>query len=139
MNSHNIPIVITGDGGFHFQSNELSTLQRDNCFVIILLLRNDIYHLGKINNSPSYNCNSKNMDYQKLIEAYSGKRYHDKTASELTTAIEQASVVRVGIHLIEIFVSTDEKDQSREVRIINLYIKAKAEDKDAIKDWNNLK
>lgn len=134
-----IPVVITGDGGFHFQLNELIHFQKDQIFAVILFMRNEIFHLGKCGDGPIYHCSTPDFDTRKLIEAYGGTGWHCETAGELRTTLEQCRQTRRGVHLIEIPVGISEAEQSREIRLLNLYIKAKSGDPHSIKAWEQVK
>lgn len=133
-----IPVALVGDGGFHFMCNEFATLQRDHSFLIVVIFRNNIFHLGKINNSPSYQVNSETLDYQKLISAYGGLGYCARTAEDLMTAFLSAKNSKKGLHLIEVPVGISESDQSREVQLINLYIRARTGHAESLEKWNKI-
>ena len=73
------------------------------------------------------------------MEAYGGTGWHCETAGELRTILEKCRETRQGVHLIEIPVGISEAEQSREIRLLNLYIKAKSGDPDSIKAWEQVK
>ncbi len=56
-------IVITGDGGFHFQLNELIHLLKDKTNLTIIYMRNNVFHLGKSSDAKMYTVMMKNLMY----------------------------------------------------------------------------
>lgn len=63
-------VVIIGDGGFHFQLNELIHFMKDNTNITIIYMRNNIFHLGKSSDAKIYHCNDAEFDVHKLVSAY---------------------------------------------------------------------
>lgn len=136
--SSDVAIVITGDGGFHFQLNELIHFQQNNLNVIILYMRNNIFHLGKNSNAKIYNCSNADFNVQKLIESYGGT-FHKCSLKrdfemKLTKLIEQNN----GIHLVEIPVVPSEEFQCREIQLLNTYISAKNGVEKAVELWREI-
>lgn len=134
-----IPVIITGDGGFHFQLNDLIHFQKEGLFAVILYLRNDIFHLGKCGEGEIYHCSTAAFNPRKLVEAYGGQGWLCRTAGELRETLEQCFAQREGLHLVEIPVSTSEESQSREIRLLNLYIKARSGDPQAMLAWDEIR
>lgn len=132
---NDVPIIITGDGGFHFQLNELIHFLREDLFVVIILLRNDIFHLGKGSNSTMYNCSDSRFNYSKLIESYNGTYLKAESIKTLHLAFDSCLTKRKGVNFIELPVSTDPCDQCKEIKLLNLYIKARSGDPESIKKW----
>jgi thiamine pyrophosphate-dependent acetolactate synthase large subunit-like protein len=133
-----IPIVLIGDGGFHFQLNELVHFQREELSVIILLLRNDQFYFGRSSGSRIYECSAPEFDALKLVEAYGGQGWSCSTVGELRTHLSRCAREPRGIQLIEARVDTTEAHQSNEIRIFNTYIRAKAGCPEDIEAWNAL-
>jgi len=71
--SDDVAVVITGDGGFNFQLNDLIHFLRDDLSVIIIYMRNDIFHLGKNGEADIYHCSDKQFDVVGLINAFGGE------------------------------------------------------------------
>ncbi|WP_372871775.1 thiamine pyrophosphate-binding protein [Shewanella sp.] len=129
-------LLITGDGGFNFQCNELINLQKQNANLIILYMRNNIFHLGKAGDAPIYHCNDHNFSPAKLVEAYGGKyHYCDKTNS-------LADLLQIccqgGLHLIEIPTSTHNECLSPIAIKLNTYIGFKNGLAEATEAWHQL-
>lgn len=129
-------LLITGDGGFNFQSNELINLQKQNANLIILYMRNNIFHLGKCGDAPIYACNDERFDVAKLIAAYGGQYYLCQSVTGLYTALEQG--VKGGLHLIEVPTSTAPEQQSPIAIKLNTYISAKNGSPEAMVAWDRL-
>ena len=131
-------IVITGDGGFHFQLNELIHLMKEGTSVTIIYMRNNIFHLGKNGDAPIYHCNDPEFDVLALVRAYGGDGRRCETVGEFSDyfkgCINQAS----GIRLIEVPCIASEQYQCHEIRLLNLYIRAKNGDPDSIREWQQI-
>jgi thiamine pyrophosphate-dependent acetolactate synthase large subunit-like protein len=121
-----VPIVLTGDGGFHFQLNELIHFLREGHFLVILLLRNDIFHLGKTSDCPIYQCSDGRFDFRQLIQAYGGTHWSCPTVGEFMAHFRRCLSQRQGIHLLEIPAGTGDGALCQEVRLLNAYIHAKS-------------
>jgi indolepyruvate decarboxylase len=132
-----IPMIITGDGGFHFQLNELIHFQRESLNLIIIYMRNDIFQLGKSSDSSMYQCSTSHFDVLKLIEAYGGTASHCDSMGDLESAIGRGIEQR-GLHLIEVFASTDVNEQCKETDLLNLFIKSNNGDPAAQKQWQEI-
>ncbi len=134
------PVVLIGDGGFHFQSNDLVHFQREQLGVVIVLFRNGIFHLGKSSASPLYEVCSNDFNTCELVAAYGGTGTICHTAGEFRAHLRRAldTPGKVGLRLLEVRVSADEARQSDEVRTINTYIRAKAGIVSAIDEWNTI-
>jgi indolepyruvate decarboxylase len=128
-------VVITGDGGLHFQANELIEIQKDRTAVIIIYMRNNIFHLGKSGDGPIYHCNDPAFDIHKLIDAYGGESAHCRTVGGFNQVFKDYAQQNKGLKLIEVPADPDEQYQCREIRLLNLYIKAKNGDADALEKW----
>ncbi len=133
--SNDIPVVITGDGGFHFQLNELIHFQKEQLAVVILYMRNDIYHLGKSGDGAIYHCSTPEFDVLKLVQAYGGKGVRCETVAQFKSQFLDAIAEKSGITLIEVPADTDPRYQSDEIRMLNLYIRCQNGDKDAQQQW----
>ena len=129
-------LVITGDGGFNFQSNELINLQKQNANITIIYMRNNVFHLGKAGHAPIYDCNHKGFDPKLLVSAYGGQGHVCETAKELISTLQHTA--KGGLHLIEINTSTELDKQSDISRKLNTYIGFKNGDEVAKQQWDML-
>jgi TPP-dependent 2-oxoacid decarboxylase len=127
-------VVIIGDGGFHFQLNELIHLMKDQTDVTIIYMRNNVFHLGKSGDGPIYHCNDTEFDVHSLVKAYQG---NSKTCRSINDFKEYFTLCRQqsGISLIEVQAKPTEDRQSNELRLLNLYIKAQNGHEEALKEW----
>jgi len=130
-------VVIIGDGGFHFQSNELIHFLKDNTDVTIIYMRNNIFHLGKSGNSKIYHCNDLNFDVHALINAYQGHSCTVKSVKAFKAAFKQ-TLNQSGINLIEVLAKPIEERQCNELKLLNLYIKAQNGRESELKQWQAL-
>lgn len=135
-NSSDIAVVITGDGGFHFQLNELIHFQREHLAVVILYMRNNIFHLGKSGESTMYHCSSPGFDVLTLVNAYGSRGFQCKTVGELRTQLQSAVESNCGITLLEIPVDPNSDKLSREISMLNLFIQMKNGKQGAIEAWD---
>lgn len=131
-------VLITGDGGFHFQLNELIHLQKQQLPLLILYMRNNIFHLGKSGDGAIYHCSDSRFDVQQLIRAYGGSGSVCRSVGEFQLAFRQAVTANQGVHLIEIPCEPSEQYQCREIKLLNLYIRFRNGHADAIREWQGL-
>jgi len=131
-------VVITGDGGFHFQLNELIHFLKDQTNVIILYMRNNVFHLGKSSDSRIYHCNDVNFDVHHLVAAYGGQSKTCRTVEEFKCYFNDCVTENSGIKLIEVPANPIEEKQCNELRLLNLYIKAKNGQPEAKARWQEL-
>lgn len=129
-------VVITGDGGFNFQANELINLQKQNVNITIIYMRNNLFHLGKAGNAPIYACNDEGFDPKILIQAYGGKGHYCETIAEFMDTLKQTA--DGGMHLIEVPTSIEPEYQSDISRKLNTYIGFKNGDPEASVLWQQL-
>ncbi|MCW8834263.1 MAG: thiamine pyrophosphate-dependent enzyme [Colwellia sp.] len=130
-------VVIVGDGGFHFQLNELIHFLKDRTDVTIIYMRNNIFHLGKSGDGDIYHCNDERFDVHHIIAAYQGQSKTCATVADFKQsflAFQQCS----GVSLIEVLADPIESKQSNELRLLNLYIKAKNGQVEAMAKWQAL-
>jgi len=130
-------VVIIGDGGFHFQLNELIHLLKDKTDVTIIYMRNNIFHLGKSGDGDIYHCNDENFDVHHIVAAYQGQSKTCTTVADFKTCFldfQQCS----GISLIEVLADPIEEKQCHELRLLNMYIQAKNGQPEAIVKWQAL-
>ncbi|KGJ92446.1 thiamine pyrophosphate-dependent enzyme [Thalassotalea sp. ND16A] len=137
--SDDVAVLITGDGGFHFQLNELIHFQKEQLNLIVLYMRNDIYHLGKSGEGEIYHCSTPEFDVLQLISAYGGKGHHCETVGQFTQIFEQAVTESQGITLIEVPADLDPQYQCDEIQMLNLYIQAQNGNPEAMQRWQKLK
>lgn len=130
-------VVIVGDGGFHFQLNELIHFLKDKTDVTIIYMRNNVFHLGKSGNGKIYHCNDDEFDVHHIVAAYQGQSKTCTTVGDFKdtfTAFSQLS----GVSLIEVLADPVEEKQCHELRLLNLYIKSKNGQPDAVNKWQEL-
>ncbi|QQX81434.1 thiamine pyrophosphate-binding protein [Shewanella sp. KX20019] len=130
-------LVLTGDGGFNFQANELINLQKLGANVTIIYMRNNIFHLGKAGDAPVYECNHLEFDPKLLISAYGGQGHLCETTGQLIDSLVQTATAG-GLHLIEIPTSTEPEHQSEITKKLNTYIGFRNGDVAATSAWNTL-
>ncbi|WP_252733747.1 thiamine pyrophosphate-dependent enzyme [Pseudoalteromonas sp. C2R02] len=130
-------VIIIGDGGFHFQLNELIHFLKDNTQVTIIYMRNNIYHLGKSSDAKIYQCNDDKFNVHNIIQAYSGNSTTCKTISEFKHSFKTC-IAAEGINLIEVLAKPIEEKQCNELRLLNMYIKSKNGNKEAIAQWSEI-
>lgn len=121
-NSTDLPLVIMGDGGLHFQLNELIHFQREHLSVLILLFRNNIFGLGKSSNSSIYKSCTPEFNVIKMIEAYGGKGITCSSTSSFREALDGYSAAGTGLMLIEISLT---QDQDNQLSMINETVKSR--------------
>lgn len=129
-------VVITGDGGFNFQANELINLQKQHADITIIYMRNNVFHLGKAGDAPIYACNDNGFDPKILIQAYGGKGHYCQTIAEFMATL--TITAKGGMHLIEIPTSIAPEHQSDISKKLNTYIGFKNDDPDASLLWQEL-
>ena len=138
IDAPDLPVVLIGDGGFHFQSSELARLQSDRLCCAVLLLRNNVFHLGKVSDGAIYRSSGTDFDASALSRAYGASYRAAPTVGELRAAFADATADRTRVHLIEVPVPTSEETQSDEIRLINLYIRSRRGDPVAQEAWQAL-
>lgn len=130
-------VVIIGDGGFHFQLNELIHFLKDKTDVTIIYMRNNVFHLGKSGDDAIYHCNDERFDVHQVIKGYQGHSTTLNTTGEFIAGFKE-TLNRSGISLIEVLAKPIEEKQCHEIRLLNLYIKAKNGQTEALKQWQAL-
>jgi indolepyruvate decarboxylase len=131
-------VVISGDGGFHFQLNELIHFQKQSLAVTIVYMRNDIFHLGKGGDGPIYHCSTGAFDVLQLVRAYGGDGKRCTTIAEFNAYYGECLQENTGIRLIEVPCALGPQHQCREITLLNLYIKSRNGDAQAILQWETL-
>ncbi len=131
-------VVITGDGGFHFQLNELIHFLKDATNVTIIYMRNNVYHLGKSSDADVYRCNDDKFDVHSVIKAYQGQSKTCSTVGEFKAYFKECVQPNAGIRLIEIPAKPIEERQCHELKLLNLYIKAQNGLPEAVEQWQKL-
>jgi len=131
-------VVITGDGGFHFQLNELIHFLKDATNVTIIYMRNNVYHLGKSSDADIYRCNDEGFDVHSIIKAYQGQSKICTTVGEFKAYFKECVKPNAGIRLIEVPAKPIEERQCHELKLLNLYIKAQNGAADAVAQWKKL-
>ena len=137
VNKQERAVVIIGDGGFHFQLNELIHFLKDKTDVTIIYMRNNIFHLGKSGNGKIYHCNDNDFDVHHIISAYQGQSKTCTTVGDFKECFTYFSQMS-GISLIEILAEPVEEKQCHELKLLNLYIKSKNGQADALMKWQEL-
>lgn len=137
VNKQERAVVIIGDGGFHFQLNELIHFLKDKTDVTIIYMRNNIFHLGKSGDGKVYHCNDEDFDVHHIVAAYQGQSKTCSSVADFKACFldfQQCS----GISLIEVLADPIEEKQSNELKLLNLYIKAKNGQEEAMVKWQAL-
>lgn len=137
INKQEHAVVIIGDGGFHFQLNELIHFLKDKTDVTIIYMRNNIFHLGKSGDGDIYHCNDENFDVHHIVAAYQGQSKTCATVSDFKKCFlefQQCS----GVSLIEVLADPIEEKQCHELRLLNLYIKSQNGNAEAMEKWQSL-
>ncbi len=117
-------VVIIGDGGFHFQSSELIHFLKERLPLTIVYMRNDMFGLGKMSESEVYACSDAAFDVGKLVAAYGGVATRCATAGSFREAFRDAGG-RDGVTLLEVPCRPGDERQSRELKLLNQYIRAR--------------
>ncbi|RHW76952.1 thiamine pyrophosphate-binding protein [Colwellia sp. RSH04] len=130
-------VVIIGDGGFHFQSNELIHFLKDQTDVTIIYMRNNIFHLGKSGDGKIYHCNDEQFNVHHLVSAYQGNSQTCQSVADFKKAFIETENT-AGINLIEVLAKPIEERQSNELQLLNLYIKSQNGDPAAMSQWQAL-
>lgn len=136
--SNDVAVVITGDGGFHFQLNELIHFMQNDLSVIIVYMRNNIFHLGKNSDAKIYQCSNAQFDIIKLIESYGGTAKKCSSKAEFSHFFEACVQENKGIKLIEVPIEPIEEYQCKEIKLLNTYISAKNGVPAAIQRWKEI-
>lgn len=130
-------VVIVGDGGFHFQLNELIHFLKDKTDVTIIYMRNNVFHLGKSGNGKIYHCNDNDFNVHHIVSAYQGQSKMCSTVEDFKNCFMAFSKTS-GISLIEVLAEPVEEKQCHELKLLNLYIKSKNGQADALIKWQEL-
>lgn len=131
-------ILLTGDGGFHFQLNELIHVQKEKLPLLILYMRNNIFDLGKSGDGPIYHCSDSEFDVSAVIRAYGGQAYRCETVAAFQSQFRAAIERHSGLTLLEVPCPDGAAFQSPEIRMLNLFIKARNGDVEANRQWLTL-
>jgi thiamine pyrophosphate-dependent acetolactate synthase large subunit-like protein len=75
---------------------------------------------------------------QLLIQAYGGNGSVCKTADQFAEAFKGAINTNQGIYLIEIPCEPSEQYQCREIKLLNLYIRSRNGNPEAMVEWEKL-
>ncbi|QYK12754.1 thiamine pyrophosphate-binding protein [Shewanella rhizosphaerae] len=130
-------VVITGDGGFNFQANELINLQKQGANLVIVYMRNNIFHLGKAGDAPIYACNHEGFDPKLLIQAYGGRGHLCQYDGEFVDTL-CGCIASGGLHLIEVPAPIEESFQSDTTQKLNCYIGYCNGQPEATRRWQEL-
>lgn len=137
LGSQQTILVLTGDGGFNFQANELINLQKQGANAVIVYMRNNIFHLGKAGDAAIYACNDVGFDPKMLIAAYGGKGHHCQSCGQFIDTLATCAEIG-GLHLIEVPTGLDLALQSDTTKKLNCYIGYRNGDPEATKQWQAL-
>lgn len=133
-----VPIVLMGDGGFHFQSNELVHFQREGLDVVVVVVRNNCFAFGKVCDSPIYESQHCDFDLSSLVRAYGGKHWRSVDGHSLAQALGAAVEEERGIRVVEAVLTEGPRSESAMIRQFGIFIRAKAKDKEAMEAWDRL-
>lgn len=131
-------ILLTGDGGFHFQLNELIHIQKERLPLLIVYLRNNIFDLGKSGDGPIYHCSDAGFDVGAIAQAYGGQAFRCPTVDTFCAQFRAAISRHDGLTVLEVPCPTGVDFQSPEIRMLNLFIKARNGDAQANREWTEL-
>nr|WP_275659012.1 thiamine pyrophosphate-dependent enzyme [Shewanella sp. Isolate11] len=137
LGSEQTIVVLTGDGGFNFQANELINLQKQAANLVIVYMRNNIFHLGKAGDAPIYACNHQAFDPKLLVQAYGGQGHLCETTNQFVDILASCAV-QGGLHLIEVPASLESAAQSDVTQKLNCYIGYRNGDPLATEQWRTL-
>jgi indolepyruvate decarboxylase len=101
-------------------------------------MRNNVFHLGKMSDTPVYFCNHSQFAPLLLIQAYGGQGYQGETVGHFIEQLILASN-QGGLHLIQVPTSTSDDAQNEICTKVNTYIGFKNGVPDAIKAWHILR
>jgi len=103
-------LVVTGDGGFMMNSQELETAVRLNLDLVVLIINDNGFGMIKWEqaekNFTNFGLDFKNPDFIKLAESYGAKGYRLTSASDLIPTLTKA--FSGGVALIEVAVDYSE-------------------------------
>ncbi|KAL9535067.1 Acetolactate synthase [Sphaerulina musiva] len=98
-------ISISGDGGFMFSSQELSTAVLQGCNITHFIWNDEAYNMVEFQEEMKYNRSSGiklgGIDFAKLAEAFGGKGFRINSSSEIETVMEQA-LAHKGVSLVDV-------------------------------------
>lgn len=98
-------ISISGDGGFMFSSQELSTAVLQGCNITHFIWNDEAYNMVEFQEEMKYNRSSGiklgGIDFAKYAEAFGGKGFRINSSSEIETVMEQA-LAHKGVSLVDV-------------------------------------
>jgi len=113
LGSHNRTVLITGDGSFGMNLNELATAVSYNIPVVIVIMNNGVLGMVRQWQTLFYDKRYSNTvlnrktDFVKLADAFGAKGVRAETIEEFSTAFEEA-VRYNGPYLIDTVINEDE-------------------------------
>jgi len=121
------PVVLTGDGAFQMTAQEISTLIRERCPALVLIINNDGYLIERrLHQDGSYN-NIQMWQYAKLPEVFDGGSFaigiRVTTEEELDQAMKIAAREKDKFVLIEAFIPGRDCSEGLE-RLGNAFMQA---------------
>jgi len=100
------PVVLTGDGAFQMTAQEISTLVRERCAAIILIINNDGYLVERVLHEDGPYNDIQMWNYADLPAAFGGADYSVgikvTTEGELEQALSSAASDEEKLFLIEL-------------------------------------
>ncbi|RMZ77113.1 hypothetical protein DV737_g4535, partial [Chaetothyriales sp. CBS 132003] len=100
-------ISLSGDGGFMFSSQEMSTAVQQGCNITHFIWNDEAYNMVQFQEEMKYGRSSGvklgGVDFVKFAESFGAKGFRVKDASELDKVIEEALAYR-GVSLVDIAV-----------------------------------
>ncbi|USW47696.1 Putative thiamine pyrophosphate enzyme TPP-binding, thiamine pyrophosphate enzyme, central [Septoria linicola] len=98
-------ISISGDGGFMFSSQELSTAVLQGCNITHFIWNDEAYNMVEFQEEMKYNRSSGiklgGIDFVKYAEAFGGKGFRINNPSEVESVMEQA-LAHNGLSLVDV-------------------------------------
>ena len=109
-------LVVSGDGGFMMNSQELETAQRLKLNLVVLIIEDRAYGMIRwkqaIDDFPDWGLSFGNPDFVAYAAAYGAKGHRVTSAADLVPALNEAFAVG-GVHLIVVPV-----DYSENIRVL---------------------
>jgi TPP-dependent 2-oxoacid decarboxylase len=101
------PVVLTGDGAFQMTVQEISTLIRERCPAMIIIINNDGYLIERLLHEDGHYNDIQMWHYSKLTEVFDNGSYsigiRVTTEEELDRAMKIAAQEKDKLVLIEAF------------------------------------
>ncbi|KAK5708806.1 hypothetical protein LTR17_020349 [Elasticomyces elasticus] len=98
-------ISLSGDGGFMFSSQELSTAMQQGCNITHFIWNDESYNMVQFQEEMKYGRSSGihlgGVDFAKYAEAFGGKGFNMNNASEIESVMD-AALAHKGVSLVNV-------------------------------------